>query len=108
MLAKKVLQGKTKGYKHHPELTRFKGAKEPFKAVGKYLLHIYKEAKSRRYNFDKRKIGAAGKETLIINKTRSLDEFAHLKKKLKKRSPEEYNKLRGIHNPELHPVFKIE
>ncbi|GIW62281.1 MAG: hypothetical protein KatS3mg090_0107 [Patescibacteria group bacterium] len=55
LLAKKVLEGKTKGYKNHPQLNRFKTHKKPLEAINSYLFNIYKEAKKRGYNFDKKK-----------------------------------------------------
>ena len=33
LLAKKVLQGKTKGYKRHPQLERFRGQKNPVASI---------------------------------------------------------------------------
>jgi hypothetical protein len=38
LLAKNVLEGKTVGYKNHPQLNRFKQAKKPVEAInqGKY------------------------------------------------------------------------
>lgn len=108
LLAKKVLQGKTKGYRHHPELERFKQMKEPVKAIGKYLYYIEKEASKRGYKFDRRKIGAGSGKVIQISKKRALEEFAHLKRKLKVRSPECYSEIRGIKQPELHALFRIE
>ena len=56
LLAKKVLQNKTKGYKNHPQLYRFKEFSDPLKAIDIYLSEIYNEAKRRGYNYDKSKI----------------------------------------------------
>ena len=42
LLAQKVLAGKTKGYKNHPQLDRFKAHGSPRKAIGRYLLDIWK------------------------------------------------------------------
>ena len=56
LLAKHVLLGKTKGYKNHPQLDRFKKCKAPVKVIDQYLLSVYEEAVWRGYNFDKSKI----------------------------------------------------
>ena len=56
LLAKKVLEGKTKGYKNHPQLNRFKAHKEPLKAINLYLLYIYQESLNRGYKYNKNKI----------------------------------------------------
>ncbi len=49
LLAKCVLEGKTKGYKNHPQLFRFKQMKQPLHAINHYLSEIYKEAALRNY-----------------------------------------------------------
>ena len=52
LLAKHVLEGKTKGYRNHPQLDRFKKSKSPLNAINQYLSEVYKEATNRGYNFD--------------------------------------------------------
>ena len=37
LLGKHVLEGKTKGYKNHPQLLRFKAANNPIDAINQYL-----------------------------------------------------------------------
>jgi len=37
LLAKNVLEGNTKGYKNHPQLTRFKAIEKPLEAINQYL-----------------------------------------------------------------------
>ncbi len=44
LLAKKVLAGRTKGYKNHPQLERFKNSPRPQAAINTYLWHIFQEA----------------------------------------------------------------
>ena len=41
LLAKHVLEGKTKGYKNHPQLNRFKEIKDPIGVINQYLSEIY-------------------------------------------------------------------
>ena len=57
LLAQAVLRGKTKGYRHHPQLERFTSHRSPRLAINAYLGSIYEEATSRGYDFDRRKIG---------------------------------------------------
>lgn len=54
LLAKHVLEGRTKGYRSHPQLDRFR--REPRK-INNYLMTIWHEATDRGYKFDPLKIG---------------------------------------------------
>jgi hypothetical protein len=54
LLAQKVLQGKTKGYRHHPQLIRFQSRLRPEAAIAVYLAAVLVEAQHRGYNFDSR------------------------------------------------------
>jgi len=56
LLAKAVLEGKTMGYKNHPQLTRFRDSEYTIDCINRYLSHIYDESVKRGYNFDRRKI----------------------------------------------------
>jgi hypothetical protein len=108
LLAKKVLEGKTKGYKNHSQLIRFKKLKNPCSAINSYLLEIEKEAKSRGYNFNKSKIGKERfKGKIPVTKGQLLYEFEHLKNKLKTRNPKLFLELKKIQTPAPHPLFKI-
>lgn len=55
LLAQKVLRGETKGYRHHPQLNRFR---EPDcrGIIQAYLLGVYREAKLRGYRFNRKLI----------------------------------------------------
>ena len=57
LLARAVLRGKTRGYRHHPQLERFRAHALPCCAINAYLSAIHSEATARGYAFDKRKIG---------------------------------------------------
>jgi hypothetical protein len=108
LLAQKVLQGATKGYKHHPQLLRFSETKNPPAALATYLKAVHEESVRRGYNFDVSKIGAKrarGK----ISETRGqlLYEWEHLKRKLKKRDPKRLREFASVKIPAPHPLFKI-
>jgi hypothetical protein len=106
LLVKKVLQGKTKAYKNHPQLKRFK--KVSIKYINTYLYFLYKESCERGYCFDKRKISRPfTKKQLTVTDKQLKYELQHLKKKLKIRDKEKYKQLLKIKNPKPNPLFKV-
>ncbi|MEM1897460.1 MAG: pyrimidine dimer DNA glycosylase/endonuclease V, partial [Ignisphaera sp.] len=56
LLAQKVLEGSTKGYTNHPQLTRFKQSQNPLLSIGTYLYYVYLEGINRGYKFNLNKI----------------------------------------------------
>lgn len=104
LLAKNVLENKTKGYRNHPQLIRFKCSDDPLSAINYYLSEIQKEAQKRNYTFDTTKIDWSFKRQKIKVTSGQIEfELEHLKKKIT-RTPG--------HNPDLtkkliHPIFKI-
>ena len=56
LLAQKVLNGQTKGYKHHPQLIRFRACQNQESAIANYLNEIWKEANRREYYFTELKL----------------------------------------------------
>ena len=56
LLARKVLQGQTKGYIHHPQLFRFRETGNPIHVLDFYLKTVHDESIRRGYNFDLSKI----------------------------------------------------
>ena len=108
LLAQKVLAGVTKGYRHHPQLIRFRAHAEPAVAIAEFLRALADEAIHRGYHFDAKKIPAQ-REAEPITETRGqlLYEWEHLRAKLRLRSPETYRRVRGVKSPEPHPIFKI-
>lgn len=108
LLAKHVLQGKTKGYKNHPQLNRFKKTTNPVDSIDHYLSYVLQEARSRDYNFDASKIASSFKRSkLSITEGQMDHETKHLLKKLKIRDPEKFKQLRSIPSPEPHPMFRV-
>jgi len=109
LLAKKVLEGKTRGYTMHPQLERFKNCAEPLGAINKYLSEIYKEAQKRGYNFDKEKIDWSYNRNLLIvvSSGQIKYEFQHLEEKLKIRDPERLKNFPSDLDIEPHPLFLI-
>jgi hypothetical protein len=108
LLAKHVLEGKTKGYRNHPQLDRFKQADKPIDRINQYLATVYKEALTRDYNFDKEKIDWDFEpSTLYVTTGQIKYETGHLLNKLKIRDKEKFDKLNKIEKVEQHPIFKI-
>ncbi len=109
LLAKNVLAGKTKGYKNHPQLDRFKKSGDALAYIDSYLFGIYQEAEARGYKFSVEKI----KNLKILNKKIKVSsgqieyEFSHLLKKLKARDIKRYREVRGIKKAEVNNLFKV-
>jgi hypothetical protein len=106
LLAQKVLQGATKGYRNHPQLTRFKNHLAPLEAIAAYLHAVQREATRRGYRFDASKIGIHGKvRRMPVTDGQVAYEWAHLKAKLKLRDPDAYKRSCDC-EPTLHPLFR--
>lgn len=106
LLAKHVLEGKTKGYRHHPQLMRFQKAPQPIAAINVYLRSVYQEACARAYTFDASKIDlTAVAEHIPVTEGQAQHERAHLQVKLTHRDPARLAHLPL--NPDLHPLFII-
>lgn len=105
LLAKHVLEGKTKGYTNHPQLIRFKKVENPQAAIHQYLAEILEEAKIRGYKFDSNKINFDFTPIQIPVTTGQLEyELEHLAKKLSVRDPE---KLRTLPETKLLETVSI-
>jgi len=108
LLAKVVLEGKTTGYNHHPQLNRFRASEYPLDAINYYLSEVYKEAVKRGYRFDKTKFNVPQKTpTMPVTRGQVQYETVHLLEKLKKRDPERFNALALYSLPGVHPVFYV-
>lgn len=108
LLAKNVLQGKTKGYTHHPQLRRFKNSVDGLQSINQYLAGIYEEAKKRGYSFDHNKIEWNFTPVQIpVNHGQVVYESLHLLKKLKTRDEALYKKINKIDKFITHPIFMI-
>lgn len=108
LLAKHVLEGRTKGYRNHPQLDRFKQAEAPIDSINQYLSVVYQEAATRSYNFDKNKIEWNFKPGRLTVTSGQLNyEIAHLLNKLKIRDTDRYHLLSGETLFDPHPLFHI-
>ena len=108
LLAKHVLQNKTRGYKNHPQLNRFKKLKKPVDAIDQYLDSVLKEAIKRGYHFDANKISRSFNKIIIkVTEGQMQYEAGHLLKKLKARDPLRYNQFKTIGRAQPHPLFRV-
>ncbi|MGJ9403522.1 pyrimidine dimer DNA glycosylase/endonuclease V [Arthrobacter sp. KK5.5] len=118
LLAQKVLQGATAGYRNHPQLVRFRACPEPVAAIGAYLAGMADEAAARGYNFNRSLIvvppagvepgaaSAGGPDFLTVTRGQMDYERAHLSAKLAVRDPERLPTLESA-APDPHPLFRV-
>jgi len=108
LLARAVLRGETKGYRHHPQLIRFQSHAAPRSAINAYLGSVLAEADVRGYAFNRRKVGPVRAHRRIESTAGQLEyEWRHLMRKLRARSPSLYRRWRSVASPESHPLFRI-
>src|SRR4051812_20127437 len=108
LLAQKVLRGATRGYRNHPQLTRFKAQPRPSAAIAAYLTTLLEDAKRRGYHFDGSKIPRHRFRGEIAETTgQLLYEWKHLRAKLRRRAPLVARQWRAVAKPASHPIFRI-
>jgi hypothetical protein len=108
LLAQKVLQGGTRGYRHHPQLSRFLATPRPAAALACYLIAVHEESVLRGYHFDASKIGLERfRGSIAETRGQLLYEWAHLRRKLAARDPKRFRASQTIVRPETHPLFRI-
>jgi len=108
LLARAVLLGRTRGYRSHPQLDRFRARPDAVALVNAYLVHVYAEARRRGYSFDRRKLASPRARMRLPETLGQLDyEWRHLKAKLRARSPSLARALRHVRRPEPHPLFRL-
>jgi len=107
LLARAVLRGKTRGYKHHPQLARFRQHPQPVSAINSYLSRVHAEATARGYSFDAGKVGPRRRVSPMPVSTGQIRyEWEHLRRKLKRRNPAVYRLWRTTRAPGTHPLFR--
>ena len=113
LLAQAVLAGRTRGYRRHPQLERFRAQSDPLAAVGAYLDAVAVEAPARGYRFARARIarappGEAPSQRIPVTDGQLALEWRHLLAKLEVRSPDLHHRLRQQSGPEPHPLFTVE
>lgn len=109
LLARAVLKGETRGYRHHPQLDRFRDQPDPVAAIEAYLRAVLTESIARGYAFDAAKLPPPSGPVPPIPVTdgQLAREWRHLLRKLTMRAPELHAKWGGIRKPECHPLFRV-
>lgn len=108
LLARAVLRGETRGYRHHPQLDRFRATASSRSAIGVYLQGVHAEAAARGYAFDPTKVPRVRVVAPIDVTEGQIDyEWAWLTRKLAERSPALFERHRTAARPEVHPIFRV-
>jgi hypothetical protein len=108
LLAQAVLGGRTRGYRAHPQLLRFRAHPDPLAAIGAYLAAVHEEAVARGYRFDASRIARPGAARRIAETTGQLRyEREHLAAKLRVRDPARRRLLGRLAKLDPHPLFRI-
>ncbi|NVO01592.1 MAG: hypothetical protein HXX09_02730 [Bacteroidetes bacterium] len=108
LLAKNVLENKTRGYKFHPQLSRFKKNANPLNAINFYLQEVYFESQKRGFNFNINKINQPiFQDKISLNSEQLNYEFTHLQNKLKTRDPRKFKENNQNNSIPPHPLFTI-
>lgn len=108
LLARHVLQGKTVGYRNHPQLIRFRSRENPVQLIDQYLSVVYDVACAKGYSFDKTKFDRNFPVSqLTVTEAQIEFEKNHLLEKLKLRDNIKYVELLQLKKIEPHPIFRI-
>jgi hypothetical protein len=111
LLAKSVLMDKTRGYKNHPQLDRFKASPNPVAEINEYLSHVSEEASRRGYRFDSSKIDSTLIEyttlpQITVTHGQIMYEWKHLLSKVSARDPKWYETIKDM-TPDVFPDFIV-
>jgi len=109
LLAQKVLQGRTQGYRYHPQLQRFQNTAEPVVTIAFYLTVILEEAQKRHYQFNATKIALHHPidTPIMVTQGQIHYEWAHLHTKLMQRNKNLLKSLQTVTIPDIHPIFQM-
>jgi hypothetical protein len=108
LLAQAVLRGQTKGYRHHPQLSRFRQAASARLCIAAYLHAVLAEAVRRGFNFDASKASRRLAPVRLVITSGQLEyEWAHLRAKLAQRAPSWLAQLPPAEKLQPHPLFRV-
>ena len=108
LLAREVLRGRTRGYRHHPQLERFRACDAPLSAINAYLRGVHAEALARGYAFDRAKLACAPVALRIaVTEGQLAYEWRWLLRKLRGRNPALHRSHRALAGPQAHPLFDL-
>ncbi|HWV26824.1 MAG TPA: pyrimidine dimer DNA glycosylase/endonuclease V [Aeromicrobium sp.] len=109
LLAQAVLAERTRGYRNHPQLLRFRAHLDPLAAICTYLHHVADEADARGYRYDRGRIdrAAAPVEKIPVTDGQLDLEWAWLRTKLRQRSPDVLQRWAHVERPDPHDSFRV-
>jgi hypothetical protein len=108
LLARAVLRGATRGYRHHPQLERFRARRDPVGAIDCFLSAVLEEARARGYAFDGGKIRPrrCRRRHATVTRGQLEQEWRHLLRKLAARDPARWRSERR-RAPSPHPCLRV-
>lgn len=108
LLAQAVLAGRTRGYRQHPQLERFRECTAPRGALAAYLDVVREEAARRGYRFDPARVDEVERwgGTIEVTTGQLTLEREHLLAKLHTRSPADHAVQRTL-EVRAHPLFTV-
>jgi hypothetical protein len=108
LLARAVLHGRTRGYRHHPQVERFRARRAVLAAIDCYLSRVLDEARERGYRFDASKIRyrRCRRGHARVTGGQLAHEWKHLLAKLAVRDRPRWRAARG-REPEPHGCFRV-
>ncbi len=110
LLAKKVLECNTIGYKAHPQLIRFRNHPDPLQAINYYLWKLFEESINRNYHFDQTKFTYdfnSSPNKIQVTDQQIQYELQHLLLKLKQRDSQRWALYKDLKEIEPHPLFEV-
>lgn len=108
LLARAVLLGRTRGYRHHPQLLRFQKSADPVGSINRYLQVVADEATARGYRFNATKLrGRRSARTISATRGQLAYEWKHLLAKLRRRDRGRYAAALKVRRPGVHPSFRL-
>ena len=108
LLAQAVLRGRTRGYRHHPQLQRFLAQPSPVAAIAAYLRVVHEESVRRGYSFAADRISTVrGSGNMTVTRGQLMHEWNHLLAKLAVRDPQSFQHLARMARPRAHPLFRV-
>jgi hypothetical protein len=103
-----VLRRRTQGYRHHPQLQRFRAQPSPLGSRAYYRRGVHAAPTGRGYAFTAQKISPArGVGVIAVTRGQVMYERAHLLRKLETRDPERRRRLARVSRPQPNPTLRI-
>ena len=108
LLARKVLEGNTVGYRNHPQLIRFRESSDPIGAINTYIFYLYKASLALGYSFNPSKVVNEKVDTSLrihVTQGQLSYEMNHLRSKFAIRDPVKLRSLEYVRIPLPNPMF---